>query len=111
MPVTNCRIELKKQLAASINMTIESDNHKAHPSKHKLNAVLDEESGKLLEYCHLLKTKHKEIWSNACSEEFARLCQGRAQDDTPFTNTIFFIAPHELPQGKKPTYPCICGDF
>ena len=40
-----------------------------------------------------------------------RLCQGRAQDDTPFTNTIFFLAPHELPPGKKPTYLHICADF
>ena len=111
MPVTNCGLELKKQLAASINMTIESDDHKTHPSKHRLNAVLDEESGKLLEYHHLLKTKHKEIWSNACSKEFAHLCQGQAQDDTPFTNTNFFIAPHELPPGKKPTYLHICADF
>ena len=100
---TNCGLELLRQLAASINMTIEANEHKSHHSNHRLNVVLDTESGKLLEYRHLLKTKHKEIWSNVCSKKFAGLCQGWAQNDTPFTNTIFFIAPHELPPGKKPT--------
>ena len=108
---TNCSIELKKSIAKSINMTIDSNETTSRHSQHCLNAVLDTESRKLLEYCHLLKTKHKEIWSSACSKEFAQLCQGRAQDDTPFTNTIFFIAPHELPPGKRPTYLRICADF
>ena len=100
------------KLAASINMTIEQNNNQATPhSHHRLNTVLDTDSRKLLEYRHLLKSKHKEIWSNECSKEFARLCQGQAQDDTPFTNTIFFISPHDLPPGKKPTYLRICADY
>ena len=107
---TICGLALKRQLVASINMIIEINNHNSHHSTHRLNAGLDTESRKVLEYCHLLKTKHKEIWSNACSKEFAH--QGQAQDYTPFTNTIFFIAPHEPPTaGKKPTYLCICADF
>ena len=92
-------------------MTIESAKSTSPQWHHRLNAVLDTESRKLLEYHHLLKTKYKEIWSDACSKEFAWLCQGRAQDDTPFTNTIFFLALHGLPPGKKPTYLRICADY
>ena len=107
----NMNSDLKKTIAENINMTIEPATGTSPHKHNRLNAVLDSESGKLLEYHHLLKTKHKEIWSNACSKEFARLCQGRAQHNTPFTNTFFFLAPHEFPPGKKPTYLRICADI
>ena len=96
-PVANSGIAFKQKLVASINMHLTSNDTQSHHSNNRLNAVQDSESCKLLEYYHLLKTKHKEIWSNACSKEFVQSCQGQAQDDTPSTNTIVSISPHELP--------------
>merc|ERR1739841_117273 len=43
------------------------------PLRPSINAVLDEETGKLLEYRHLLKTKHRKVWENGFSKELARL--------------------------------------
>ena len=40
-------------------------------------AVLDEETGDLLEYCHLFKhPNHKKVWSGAFGKEVGRLSQG-----------------------------------
>ena len=53
----------------------------------------------------------KETWLNAGSKEFARLTQGRQQNDTQATNTIIWQHPRELPQGKRPTYLRICANY
>ena len=53
----------------------------------------------------------KETWLNAGSTEFARLTQGRQQNDTQATNTIIWQHPRELPQGKHPTYLRICVNY
>ena len=81
------------------------------PLRPSINAVLDEETGKFLEYRHLLKTKHREVWENGFSKELARLSNGRSKDDTPGTNTIIWIHPSELPTNKKPTYTRICTNY
>ena len=78
---------------------------------HCINAVLDAATGKLLEYRDLLKGPDRDKWYNGCSKEFARLCNGREADDTKGTNTIFFIKPGDLPEGKKPTYLRICANY
>ena len=76
-----------------------------------LNAVLDPVTGKLLEYRHLLKTKQQPSWENACSKEWARLCNGRSKDSTPGTNTIQWINANEIPHHKRPTYVRVCANY
>ena len=81
------------------------------PLRHSINAVLDETTGKLLEYRHLVKTKMKPTWENGLSKEFARLASGRSKDNTPGTDTIEWIYPQQLPSTKKPTYVKLCANY
>jgi len=70
--------------------------------KEQANAVLDPITGKLLEYRDLLKNPEVgKIWYDACSKEFARLCNGRSKDNTKGTNSIRFKKPSQLSPGKK----------
>ena len=43
-------------------------------------------------------------WINGCSKEFSRIAQGRKNNNTKGTNTIFFIHSNKLSKNKKPTY-------
>jgi hypothetical protein len=63
--------------------------------------VLDQDTGKMLEYCQLLHDpKHKKaIWSKARANEFGRLAQGVGKR-IDGTNTIFFVHKHEIPQDR-----------
>lgn len=79
--------------------------------KHYMNAVLNEETGKMEEYRDLIKGKHKEVWQNGMSKELARLSQGRAQGDVVGTNTVVWQHPREMPKNKKPTYMRICANY
>ena len=72
-------------------------------------AVMCEDTGKLLNYKKLLKTKHKDVWTKSCSNEFGRLAQGNGTVEG--TNTIFFINFHEMPKGRKATYANIVVDI
>ena len=67
-------------------------------------AVLDGDTGKLLEYRHLMKTpKYKDIWGNSFGNEVGRLAQGTtgriSKENT--TNTMFFIAQDEIPPDRR----------
>ena len=67
-------------------------------------AVLDGDTGKLLEYRHLMKTpKYKEIWGNSFGNEVGRLAQGMPGriSKEKATNTIFFIAQNEIPSDRR----------
>ena len=69
-------------------------------------AVLDDDTGDLLEYRQLIKNpKYKEVWSKSFSKEIQRL------EDT--TKTIAFVAKHQIPQGRRKeiTYGRICCDY
>ena len=113
--VTNATVKLSPCLPPHVQALIEQELRRADSlpdlNTHKINAVLDSVTGKLLEYRDLLKTDSKERWYDGCSKEFARLCQGRKKDDTTSTNTIFFKHPDELPPGKKATYLRICSNY
>jgi hypothetical protein len=64
------------------------------------SSVLDQDTGKMLEYHQLLRDpKHKAIWSKAGANEFGRLAQGvgRRIDGT---NTNFFVHKHEILQDR-----------
>ena len=69
-------------------------------------AVLDDDTGDLLEYRQLIKNpKYKEVWSNSFAKEIRRLA------DT--TKTIAFVSKHQIPQGRRKdiTYGRICCDY
>ena len=71
------------------------------------NAVLDVDSGKMLEYRQLLKhPTMKNDWAHSSANEFGRLFQGIGGRIAKPTNTCFFIHKHEVPQDrfKEVTY-------
>jgi hypothetical protein len=78
--------------------------------KYRANAVIDEDTGKLMEYRDLLKDpKHREDWSRAAANEFGRLFNGvgKNKDGTQRvvgTNTCHWIKQSQVPRGKKVTY-------
>ena len=57
-------------------------------------AVLDDETGDLLEYRHLLKhPKYKDVWSKSFGREIRRLATT--------TETIAFVAKQQIPQARR----------
>jgi hypothetical protein len=70
------------------------------------NSILDDKTGDLLEYRHLLKNpKYKDVWSQPISKEIRQLATT--------TKTILFLTKPEIPQAqhKDITYGCIvCTD-
>ena len=65
------------------------------------NAVLDSETGEMLEYRGLLKSpKYREDWNISSANEFGRLAQGIGGRTKNPTNTIFFITKDEVPQDR-----------
>jgi hypothetical protein len=71
-----------------------------------VQAVLDNETGDLLEYRQLIKNpKYKEVWSKSFAKEIRRLA------DT--TKTIAFVSKQQIPQGRRKdiTYGRICCDY
>ena len=69
-------------------------------------AVLDDDTGDLLEYRQLIKNpKYKEVWSKSFAKEIRRLA------DT--MKTIAFVAKHQIPHGRRKeiTYGRIVCDY
>ncbi len=71
-------------------------------------AVLDQDSGKLLEYCQLRKDpRYKKVWDRSYSNELGRLCQGIGTGDNTGgkwvagTNTFHIIAYVDIPYHKQ----------
>ncbi len=61
-------------------------------------AVMDAETGKLLNYRQLMRnTKYREAWSLSSANEFGRLANGIGGRIKNPTNTIEFIFQHEVP--------------
>jgi hypothetical protein len=73
-------------------------------------AVIDEETGKSMEYRDLLKDpKQGETWPRAAANEFGRLFDGvgKNADGTQRvkgTNTCHWIKKSQVPKGKRVTY-------
>jgi hypothetical protein len=70
------------------------------------SAVLDIETGDLLEYRHLIKhPKYKATWSKSFRTEIRRLAMT--------TETVFFVDKKEIPQDRQQdiTYGCICCNY
>ncbi len=64
------------------------------------NAVLDQDTGQLLEYRRLLKHPHfKDVWNKLAADEFGRLAQGIG-GRIKGTDTIRFIHKREIPADR-----------
>ena len=56
-----------------------------------INAVCNEETGKLMEYCHIMKNpKYCQLYVTSYSKELGRLAQGMP-GKAEVTKTIYFI--------------------
>jgi hypothetical protein len=78
-----------------------------------LNAVLDKESGELMEYKHLVANpKYRTIWTQAYGKELGRLAQG-LPNIVDGTDTIKFIHKHDVPteRFKDVTYGRLVTSF
>ena len=70
------------------------------PQVESAHAVLDQETGKLLEYRQLLKhPRFKDVRNRSAADEFGRLAQGIG-GRVKGTDTIRFIHKHEVPQDR-----------
>jgi hypothetical protein len=78
--------------------------------KYRACAVIDEETGKSMEYRDLLKDpKHQETWSRAAANEFGRLFNGVGKNAegtqrVKGTNTCYWIRKSQVSKGKRVTY-------
>ena len=65
-----------------------------------LNAVLNEGTGELMEYRHLIRNpKYREIWGQAYGNELGGLAQGM-EGRVKGTNAILFISKEDLPASR-----------
>ena len=65
---------------------------------HEALAVMDAETGKVLNYWQLMQSlKHNETWSKLSSNEFGRLANG-VGGRIKGTNTIKFICKRDVPR-------------
>jgi hypothetical protein len=75
-------------------------------SDHFIGAVIDDDTGAVLEYRHLIKLeKYSRIWERSFANELGRLFQGIR--DIPDTDTCFYIRKSKVPKHKRATYGCI----
>ncbi len=78
-----------------------------------LNAVLNAETGTLMEMRHLLvNPKYKELWGKSYTTELRLLAQG-ILGKSPGTNTIIFIKQDDIPidQRRDVTYSRVCINY
>jgi len=69
---------------------------------HQATAVMDEETGQLLNYRQLLHSaKDKNQWSISSVNEFGRLANGVGNRIKNPTNTIQFIHKKDIPQDRR----------
>ena len=66
------------------------------PDERFDRAIIDNETGKSLEFCHLIKMgKYRDIWMKSFANELG--CLAQRIHDVPGTNTIDFIPRSEVP--------------
>jgi hypothetical protein len=78
-----------------------------------VNAVMDLETGDMMEYRHLLKNpKYRDTWSKAFGKEIGRLAQGQ-EGIVEGTNALEFISKDQVPPERRKdiTYARICADY
>jgi hypothetical protein len=106
-PITNAPAR-RQGYALAAHLLQHNKTHSAEStSEHFIGAVLDDDTGAVLEYRHLIKSdKYKSIWVHSFANELGRLFQGIR--DIPGTNTCFFIRKSQVPKHKRATYGRIC---
>jgi len=63
-------------------------------------AIIDDETGKSLEYWNLMKSdKYQKLWSISLANEIGRLAQGI--HDIKCTDTFFFIQKSDIPKDRR----------
>ena len=96
------RVKAKRDQMALTNPIPEESiaERVARRRREAANSVLDQETGKLLEYRQLLKhERFKEVWNRSAADEFGRLAQGIG-GRIKGTDTIRFIHKHEIPADR-----------
>ncbi len=79
----------------------------SHSTVHFIGAIINDNTGDVLEYHHLMKMdKHKKVWAHGFATEIGQLLQGIR--NVPGTDTCFFIPKSLIPAHKHPTYRRIC---
>ena len=74
-----------------------------YPKEGFYGLIIDNETGKSLEFRHLVKMdKYRDIWMNCFANELGQLAQGIR--DVPGTYTIDFIPHTDVPVGTTVTY-------
>ncbi len=69
---------------------------------HQAMAVMDNETGQLLNYRQMLRSaKYKKQWSISSANEFGRLANGISNRIKNPTNTIQFIRKRDIPQDYR----------
>ena len=68
------------------------------------NKAINPDTGKLAEYCTLLKSSDGNHWEESNCEEIGRLAQGYWPTIPKGTDTIHFICFDQFPKGRKATY-------
>lgn len=74
------------------------------PHLAQANTVLNELTGNLEEYRHLIRSPARTLWIKSLANDLGRLAQGVGTRMPTGTNTIFFIRPSAIPPGRKVTY-------
>ena len=78
---------------------------------HVANAVIHPDTGAMLEYRDLMKTKMRDQFIQANIDEIGRLTDGRVGKSASVpSRTMAFVHWSELPRGKKATYLRIVAD-
>jgi len=87
-------------------------NTRANVAKHGAYAIVDKDTGKSLEYRHLIKIrKYKQIWNDSMSNEIGKLAQGNSR--VKGTDTMFLITYENIPLNRRKdvTYTRIVVDY
>ena len=71
---------------------------------HSCNSVLDEATGNLLKYLHLIKGPDRRIWIKSLANNLGRLAQSVGKRMPSGSNTIFFTQQSAIPADCKVSY-------
>ncbi len=89
---------------------LETISPPSHSTVHLISAIIDNNSGNVLKYCHLMKMdKHKKVWAHSFANEIGKLFQGIR--NVPGTDTCFFTPKSLVPAHKCPPYRHICCSY
>jgi hypothetical protein len=88
--------------ASKRKMTTNQRMNRLENEVHEAMAVMDAETGKLLNYKQLMRNpKYKKKWSISSANEFGRLANGVGGRTKNPTNTIKFIRKDEVPRDRR----------